>query len=129
MDTPPRFCWDEMADHSSELRDRPSRDLLLEIEMLRAENARLRGLLGPRASAAIPPSADRAPGVPPGGLTLFEDEAAGLPQVDAKSSAGRIEVHDYVDAKVPVLARMLTKRLAAYATLGFDVGGVAARRR
>ena len=41
----------------------------------------------------------------------------------------RIEVHDYVDAKVPVLARMLTKRLAAYATLGFDVRGVGARRR
>jgi superfamily II DNA or RNA helicase len=42
---------------------------------------------------------------------------------------GRIEVHDYVDAKVPVLARMLTKRLAAYATLGFDLRGVGARRR
>jgi superfamily II DNA or RNA helicase len=41
----------------------------------------------------------------------------------------RIEVHDYVDAKVPVLARMLTKRLAAYATLGFDLRGVGARRR
>jgi superfamily II DNA or RNA helicase len=41
----------------------------------------------------------------------------------------RIEVHDYVDGKVPVLARMLTKRLAAYATLGFDLRGVGARRR
>jgi hypothetical protein len=41
----------------------------------------------------------------------------------------RIEVHDYVDAKVPVLARMLTKRLAAHATLGFDLRGVGARRR
>ena len=41
----------------------------------------------------------------------------------------RIEVHDYVDAKVPVLARMLTKRLAAYATLGFDLRGTGARRR
>jgi superfamily II DNA or RNA helicase len=41
----------------------------------------------------------------------------------------RIEVHDYVDAKVPVLARMLTKRLAAYATLGFDLRGFGARRR
>ena len=41
----------------------------------------------------------------------------------------RIEVHDYVDAQVPVLARMLTKRQAAYAGLGFDVRGVGARRR
>ena len=38
----------------------------------------------------------------------------------------RIEVHDYVDAKVPVLARMLTKRLGAYASLGFDLRGVGA---
>ncbi|MDA8202085.1 MAG: DEAD/DEAH box helicase family protein [Chloroflexi bacterium] len=41
----------------------------------------------------------------------------------------RIEVHDYVDVNVPVLARMLTKRLAAYATLGFDIRGVTSRRR
>ncbi len=41
----------------------------------------------------------------------------------------RIEVHDYIDADVPVLARMLTKRLAAYASLGFDVRGIASRRR
>lgn len=32
-----------------------------------------------------------------------------------------IEVHDYVDGQVPVLARMHTKRLAGYAALGFDV--------
>jgi superfamily II DNA or RNA helicase len=35
----------------------------------------------------------------------------------------RVEVHDYVDVRVPVLARMHSKRLAAYASLGFDVGG------
>jgi superfamily II DNA or RNA helicase len=34
----------------------------------------------------------------------------------------RVEVHDYVDARVPVLARMHAKRLAAYASLGFEVG-------
>jgi superfamily II DNA or RNA helicase len=32
-----------------------------------------------------------------------------------------VEVHDYVDTLVPVLARMHKKRLAAYAKLGFDV--------
>ena len=32
-----------------------------------------------------------------------------------------VEVHDYVDSLVPVLARMHTKRLAGYAALGFDV--------
>ena len=32
-----------------------------------------------------------------------------------------VQLHDYVDAHIPVLDRMHTKRLAAYATLGFDV--------
>ncbi len=32
-----------------------------------------------------------------------------------------VELHDYVDARIPVLDRMHTKRLPAYATLGFDV--------
>jgi hypothetical protein len=31
-----------------------------------------------------------------------------------------IEVHDYVDFDIPVLARMHGKRLPAYASLGFD---------
>ncbi len=34
----------------------------------------------------------------------------------------RVEVHDYVDGGVPVLARMHSRRLPAYASLGFDVG-------
>lgn len=38
-----------------------------------------------------------------------------------------VEVHDYVDSQVPMLARMHTKRLAGYAALGFDVR--LARRR
>lgn len=41
-----------------------------------------------------------------------------LRPTDGKS---RVEVHDYADARVPVLARMHTKRLAAYASLGFDL--------
>ncbi len=32
-----------------------------------------------------------------------------------------VELHDYVDIRIPVLDRMHTKRLPAYATLGFDV--------
>lgn len=35
------------------------------------------------------------------------------------ASKSRVEVHDYVDAEVPVLARMHTKRLVAYSSLGF----------
>ncbi len=41
-----------------------------------------------------------------------------LRPIDGKT---RVEVHDYVDTRVPVLARMHTKRLAAYVNLGFDV--------
>jgi superfamily II DNA or RNA helicase len=32
-----------------------------------------------------------------------------------------VELHDYVDVRIPVLDRMHTKRLPAYTTLGFDV--------
>ena len=41
-----------------------------------------------------------------------------LRPAEAKSS---VEVHDYADANVPVLARMHAKRLPAFASLGFDV--------
>ena len=39
-----------------------------------------------------------------------------------RSHAGKhhVELHDYVDTRIPVLDRMHTKRLPAYATLGFD---------
>ena len=36
-------------------------------------------------------------------------------------SKSRVEVHDYVDVNVPVLARMQAKRLTAYASLGFPI--------
>ena len=41
-----------------------------------------------------------------------------LRPVDGKT---RVEVHDCVDVGMPVLARMHTRRLPAYASLGFDV--------
>lgn len=37
------------------------------------------------------------------------------------ASKSRVEVHDYVDVEIPVLARMHAKRLAAYTSLGFEV--------
>jgi superfamily II DNA or RNA helicase len=40
-----------------------------------------------------------------------------LRPVDGKA---RVEVHDYVDVRVPVLVRMHARRLPAYATLGLD---------
>ena len=40
-----------------------------------------------------------------------------------------IELHDYVDVRISVLDRMHTKRLPAYATLGFDVPNPRRRRR
>jgi superfamily II DNA or RNA helicase len=39
-----------------------------------------------------------------------------------------VELHDYVDSRIPVLDRMHTKRLPAYATLGFDVPKTTRRR-
>jgi len=46
--------------------------------------------------------------------------------VEGKS---RIDVHDYVDSEVPVLARMHSRRLPTYAGLGFDVGRARPRDR
>jgi superfamily II DNA or RNA helicase len=39
-----------------------------------------------------------------------------------------VELHDYVDSRIPVLDRMHTKRLPAYITLGFDVPKTRRRR-
>ena len=48
-----------------------------------------------------------------------------------RTHAGKhhVELHDYVDARIPVLDRMHTKRLPAYATLGFDTPRGSARRK
>ena len=40
-----------------------------------------------------------------------------------------VELHDYVDSRIPVLDRMHAKRLPAYATLGFDVPKTRRRRK
>ncbi len=40
-----------------------------------------------------------------------------------------VELHDYVDSRIRVLDRMHTKRLPAYATLGFDVPTTRQQRR
>lgn len=39
-----------------------------------------------------------------------------------------VEVHDYVDARIPVIRRMHDKRLAGYSLLGFDVPQSRAKR-
>lgn len=39
-----------------------------------------------------------------------------------------VELHDYVDSRIPVLERMHAKRLPAYTTLGFDVPSTRRRR-
>ncbi len=49
-----------------------------------------------------------------------------LRPVDGKT---RVEVHDYADVSVPVLARMHGRRLPTYAGLGFDVRGYRASGR
>jgi hypothetical protein len=48
-----------------------------------------------------------------------------LRAMDGKQS---VEVHDYLDAGVPVLASMHTKRLSAFAALGFDTPRARRRR-
>ncbi len=39
----------------------------------------------------------------------------------AHEDKDRVELHDYVDVRIPVLDRMHVKRLPAYSSLGFDV--------
>jgi hypothetical protein len=62
-------------------------ELLREIELLRAENARLRELLGTEADAVRSQAAEQTSRVPAGRLTLFEDAAPSLPRVNARSSS------------------------------------------
>jgi len=48
-----------------------------------------------------------------------------------RTHAGKhhVELHDYVDVRIPVLDRMHRKRLPAYASLGFDVPKGRTRQR
>lgn len=47
-----------------------------------------------------------------------------------RSHAGKhhVELHDYVDVRIPVVDRMHAKRLSAYAILGFDIPKASRRR-
>ena len=76
-----------MSDGSRDGEAPAPAELLREIELLRAETTRLRGVLGIQEGPPPHPSAAPTPAIPPGGLTLFEDEAPSLPRVDARSSS------------------------------------------
>ena len=68
-------------------RDTSEDELRREVEHLRAENARLRALLGQPADGALATRPPRAFGDPVTRTTLFEDDPAGLARVDAQSPA------------------------------------------
>ncbi len=118
-----------------------------EVQALGIESVVMRGGMGKKARAAA--SADMQAKASAGGLVLlatgsFLGEGFDFPQLDTlflafplafkgrivqyvgrvlrpTASKSRVEVHDYVDINVPVLARMHAKRLPAYSSLGFPV--------
>jgi hypothetical protein len=67
-------------------RSRREDELRREVELLRAENARLRALLGQAADEA-PATRPAVSDEPLARTTLFEDDLAGPPRVDARSPA------------------------------------------
>jgi superfamily II DNA or RNA helicase len=107
----------------------------------------LRGGLGKRARAAVATALENRD--PNSGIVLvatgsYLGEGFDWPQLDTlylafplafkgrvvqyvgrllRTSPGKhhVELHDYVDSKIPVLDRMHTKRHPAYITLGFDI--------
>ena len=111
------------------------------------EPLRLHGQLGKRARGAIMEKLDQIS--PEGGLILVATasllgEGFDCPPLDTlflafpikfkgsvvqyvgrilrpTEAKTRIEVHDYVDVRIPVLARMHDERRSAYASLGFDL--------
>jgi superfamily II DNA or RNA helicase len=118
-----------------------------ELQRLGIEAIVMRGGMGKKARASA--STEIQAQVSAGGLALlatgsFLGEGFDLPQLDTlflafplafkgrivqyvgrilRPTSGklRVEVHDYVDINVPVLARMQAKRLPAYASLGFPL--------
>ena len=125
-----------------------------ELQRLGIEAIVMRGGMGKKARASA--SAQMEAQASAGGLALlatgsFLGEGFDLPQLDTLFLAfplafkgrivqyvgrvlrpmpgkSRVEVHDYVDMNVPVLARMQAKRLPAYASLGFPVDKTARRQ-
>ena len=118
-----------------------------ELRRLGIEAIVMRGGMGKKARASA--SAEMEAQASAGGLALlatgsFLGEGFDLPQLDTLFLAfplafkgrivqyvgrvlrptpgkSRVEVHDYVDVNVPVLAPMQAKRLPAYVSLGFPV--------
>ncbi len=118
-----------------------------ELQRLGIDAVVMRGGMGKKARASA--SAEMQAQASAGGLALlatgsFLGEGFDLPQLDTlflafplafkgrivqyvgrvlrpASGKSRVEVHDYVDINVPVLARMQAKRLPAYASLGFPL--------
>lgn len=118
-----------------------------ELRRLGIEAIVMRGGMGKKARASA--SAEMEAQASAGGLALlatgsFLGEGFDLPQLDTLFLAfplafkgrivqyvgrvlrptpgkSRVEVHDYVDINVPVLARMQAKRLPAYVSLGFPL--------
>jgi superfamily II DNA or RNA helicase len=126
-----------------------------ELRRLGIEAIVMRGGMGKKARAGA--SAEMEAQASAGGLALlatgsFLGEGFDFPQLDTlflafplafkgrivqyvgrvlrpTTEKSRVEVHDYVDINVPVLARMQAKRLPAYASLGFPIEKPARRRR
>jgi superfamily II DNA or RNA helicase len=126
-----------------------------ELQRLGIEAIVMRGGMGKKARAGA--SAEMEAQASAGGLALlatgsFLGEGFDFPQLDTLFLAfplafkgrivqyvgrvlrptmgkSRVEVHDYVDMNVPVLARMQAKRLPAYASLGFPIEKLARRQR
>ncbi len=59
--------------------------------------------------------------MPPGRFHRRELPAVGACQVHSRRALRSwVRIHDYLDAEVPVLARMFRKRLRGYGALGYE---------
>ncbi|MGA8726229.1 MAG: DEAD/DEAH box helicase family protein [Acidimicrobiales bacterium] len=124
-----------------------------ELERLGIQSVVMRGGMGKKARASALTEMETRAG--DGGLVLlatgsFLGEGFDFPKLDTlflafplafkgrivqyvgrvlrpTAAKSRVEVHDYVDVNVPVLARMHAKRVPAYASLGFSIDKEALR--